>query len=154
MMKTDEILEHFDIRQAAALCGLKQPMLDYLCRQGILVPSLPKHRGRGRKRRYTFGDVVMLRVLAKLLGRGISVKRIRDALIALRKHHAAITPTSLPERYLITDGEAVFLWRSKTTLETLDEAGQMTFAFVIELATVRDEVITQVEKTISRRARR
>ena len=153
MVESKTLSIEFQISEAARLSGLKRPMLDYLCRQGILEPSLPKRRGRGRRRLYTFGDVVMLRVLAKLLESGISVMRLKQALLALRRHHPEITPTSLPSRYLVTNGQYAFLRRSETTLETLDEGGQMAFAFVIELETVRDEVAEEAERMALGRSR-
>ena len=150
-MEKAEAQQDFPIAKAARLSGLNRTMVDYLCRQGILVPSLPKHRGRGRQRRYSFGDVVMLRVIAKLLDNGISVMRLKQALVALRKHHSQITPTSLPGSYLVTDGRQVFLKHDEATLETLDEAGQMSFAFVIELNTVRLAVMKEAEMVASGR---
>ena len=133
--------ESFQIGDAARLSGLTKPMVDYLCRQGILEPSMPQQRGRGRQRRYAFGDVVMLRVLAKLLAAGVSVKRVKNALIALRQHHPEITPTSLPARYLVTDGQFVYLRHNDDTLETLDQNGQMAFMYVLELGRIQAEVI-------------
>lgn len=136
----------FTLREAAELSGLRPPMVDYLCRQGILPPTGPTTgpRSRGRARSYTFGDVVMLRVLAGLLRSGISVARLKRSLEALRKFHPEITPTSLPSRYLVTDGQRVFLRNKANALETLDRNGQLVFAFVIELRSVRDEVARQI----------
>lgn len=86
----------------------------------------------------------MLRVLAGLLRSGISVARLKRSLEALRKFHPEITPTSLPSRYLVTDGQRVFLRNKANALETLDRNGQLVFAFVIELRSVRDEVARQI----------
>ncbi len=76
------------------------------------------------------------------------MKRLKRALKALRRHHPEITPTSLPAQYLVTDGQDVYLRHDGTTLETLDETGQMDFAFVVELASVRAEVVELLEKKI------
>lgn len=105
-----------------------------------MEPSLPTARGRGRQRRYTFGDVVILRVLEKLLAKGVSVKRLKESLISLRKFHPDISPDSLPASYLVTDGEEVFMLKTADTMETLDKSGQLAFAFILELEKVRDEV--------------
>ncbi|MBA3676114.1 MAG: MerR family transcriptional regulator [Sphingosinicella sp.] len=140
------LLQGYNVQTVAALAGLTPPMVNYLCRQKLIQPSLSKQRGRGRPLSYSFGDIVMLRVIARLLNSGVSVERVRKAFTALRKHHPAITPTTLPARYLITDGKSVFLSDGKAQLEELDGRGQMSFAFVLELSTIRDEVLQEAKK--------
>ena len=116
-------------------------MVNYLGRTDVLVPSRPKERKRGRARRYILGDVVMLRILASLLESGISVARLKKGLKTLRKYHPKITPTSLPAKYLVTDGIQAYLRHENQALETLDEGGQMAFAFVVEIEQVRAEIL-------------
>ncbi len=82
-----------------------------------------------------------MRALAKLLSLGVSVARIKTALNAIKKHHPGITPETIPSQYLVTDGEKVFLKHSNEILETLDGSGQMSFVFMIELASLHKEVL-------------
>ena len=135
------IFQDVDINGAAKLSGLPVTMVNYLGRTDVLVPSRPKERKRGRARRYTLGDVVMLRILASLLESGISVARLKKGLKAFRKYHPKITPTSLPARYLLTDGIQVYLRHENQTFETLDDKGQMAFAFVLEIEQARADVL-------------
>lgn len=128
----------FGIRTAGRLSGLEPAMVDYLCRQKVLVPT-PARPGRGRDRIYSFGDVVMLRVLKHLLECGISVSKLRKSLEAVRKRHGEIKRDSVPERYLVTNGTVIYFRASEKALEEV-ENGQLAFAFVIELEKVRDEV--------------
>src|SRR5689334_13552313 len=108
------VVDGYLIRDAARLGLHTEKMVDYLCRQKVLIPSLSKgKRGRGRPRKYSFGDVVMLRVLARLLNAGVSVERIKRALQVLRKYHPEITPERLPAEYLVTDGVHVYLCDDK-----------------------------------------
>ena len=83
----------------------------------------------------------MLRILASLLASGISVARLKKSLKAFRKYHPEITPTSLPARYLVTNGIRVYLWHENRALETLDDEGQMAFAFVLEIEQARADVL-------------
>jgi DNA-binding transcriptional MerR regulator len=140
MANDRQLIQTFTVEEAARLSQLSATMVDYLCRQQVLVPTLPRSRKRGRARRYSFGDVVMLRVLGRLLDAGVSVKRVKSSLRTLRKHHKEITATSLPAEYLATDGRNVYLWKNSATLQALDDKGQMNFAFVIELTRVQAEV--------------
>jgi DNA-binding transcriptional MerR regulator len=133
--------ERFDVRKASRLSGLTPRMLDYLYRAGILPPSIRRSPGRGRKRYYSFGDVVVLRLLAQLLRCGISVSKLRKSLRVLRSRHRAIKPDSVPEQFLVTDGSRIYFRQGKGVLEDLSPTGQLAFAFVVELRKVRDEVV-------------
>ena len=139
--KKDHIFQDVGIKGAAKLSGLTVTMVNYLGRTDVLVPSRPKERKRGRARRYILGDVVMLRILASLLKSGISVDRLKKGLKTFRKYHPKITPKSLPAKYLVTDGIKVYLRHKNQILETLDDKGQMAFAFVVEIERVRADVL-------------
>lgn len=115
-------------------------MLNYLCREKIVIPTSSGSRGHGVPRKYSFGDVVALRLVARLSAAGVSVLRLRRAMQRLRKLHPQITLTSLPGSHVVTDGRDIYIKRERESLErALD--GQFAFAFVIELAPLRKEVI-------------
>ena len=84
-------------------------MLDYLCREDLVTPSASNQRGRGRQRRYTFGDVVVLRMVGRLLSSGIEVSKIRRGLRELQRRTNNISPGNIPFRLVVTDGTDVFL---------------------------------------------
>lgn len=128
-------------RHAARLSGLSIYMVNYLCRERLLEPGGWSARGRGRWRAYTFGDVVMLRALARFLKSGISVANLKRSLRDLRRHHPEITPNSLPSTFVVSDGKRVYFRNRQNALETLDGSGQFVFAFVLELRQLRDEVL-------------
>lgn len=140
-----QVAQAFTARQASALTGLRPAMVNYLCRSEVVVPTGGKQRGRGRARRYTFGDVVILRSVAKMLRAGFEVSRIKLALSALRRHHPSITPTALPADLLVTDGTSVFFRKSAEVIEELNR-GQFVFGFVLELATVRKEIVAKINR--------
>jgi len=136
----------YGIVESAKLADLEPPMVDYLCRTGIVVPSMSPRRGRGRLRKFSFGDVVMLRAIAALLRAGVSVARLNRSLKSLRALHPEITPSALPSRYLVTDGTRVYFWNGEGSLESMDEGGQLSFGFVLELTRLRSEVLKLIEK--------
>jgi len=96
----------------------------------------------------------MLRIIATLLAAGVSVARLKRSLRAFRRYHPEITPTSLPAKYLLTDGSAVFLRHESDALETLDDNGQMSFAFVLEIAAVRNQVLAMARESSGPRTER
>ena len=132
--------EHFSAGQAAHLSGLSSAMVNYLCRNDVVVPSGGAQRGHGRARRYTFGDVVALKLVAKLSATGVSPLRLRDGLLGLRKHHPEITLTSLPASHVVTNGAELYLRQEGKTIERAFD-GQFAFAFVVELENLRREVV-------------
>jgi len=113
-------------------------MVNYLCRHAIVVPTNGGKRGRGIKRNFSFGDIVVLKAIAKLLAGGVSVYRLRRALRSLKSLHPEITQKGFPASYLVTDGKDVLL-RHKTGVLELLSSGQFSFAFVVEMESVRRE---------------
>ncbi|MFW2355953.1 MerR family transcriptional regulator [Hydrogenophaga sp.] len=141
--------EWFDTPQAARLAGLTKAMLNYLCRTGLVEPSCDCSRGHGRARHYSFGDVVALRLVARLAAAGISPLRLRKGLEYLRTYHSDITLTSLPASHLVTDGEFLYLKEGHDPLErALD--GQYAFAFVVELEQIRREVVERLPDPLTK----
>jgi DNA-binding transcriptional MerR regulator len=140
------------IRGASKLSGLSVHMITYLGRMEILMPSGHYPRARGRRRMFTFNDVLFLRVIADLLATGIEVKRLKQAL---QKAHAEaetwIDIRQAPRRFLVTDGAEVFVHR-KGKLESKTVDRQFAFAFVLDLATAHRSIAAAWDN-VSRKAR-
>src|SRR5579862_4788966 len=132
--------DYYYLSEAAELSELSPAMVDYLCRTRILAPSQNTRRKRGVKRMYSFGDVVMLRVISSLLASGLSVSGLAKGLRQLRKRHPEITATSLPAKFLASDGKSLFFLNPRASIEDLTQDGQMVFAFVVGMEAVRDSV--------------
>ncbi len=131
-MAKETILPSVPLKKASELSGLSVHMLNYLGRIGVLIPSgsVP---GRGRRRLYTFCDVLFLKMISDLLARGIEVKRLGQALQrAKNEADLWIEVQKRPRRYLITDGTEVFLLR-KGQLESKTTNGQFAFSFVMDV---------------------
>lgn len=135
-----EIVESFTAKDAADFSGISLAMVNYLCRHRIVVPAMGRKRGRGVQRRFSFGDIVVMKAIAKLLAGGVSVYRLRKALTSLRGQHPDITSTGLPAAYLVTNGRDIFFRHKSGVLELL-ATGQFGFAFVVEIESVRKEAI-------------
>lgn len=117
-------------------------MINYLCRSKIVAPTARGGRGRGRARAFSYGDLVLLRLLAKLLAQGISVMRLRKALSTLQEEGRHNTDLVLRKR-VVTDGYDLYLsdedgWRGA-------RSRQYVFAFFIELGPIRKEVVERAK---------
>lgn len=131
-MSQENFFPAVTIAKAAELSGLNQHMITYLGRIEVMKPSGAS--GRGRTRRFTFNDVLFLRVIAELLRRGIEVKRLGAALQRAKAEADAWKDVrSAPRHFLVTDGTEVYL-RRKGRLESKNVDGQLAFAFVLDLA--------------------
>ena len=107
-------------------------MLNYLGRIGVLIPSgsMP---GRGRRRLYTFSDVLFLKLIADLLSKGIEVKRLGTGLKRIKEQADLwLEVKKRPRWYLVTDGTEVML-REKGRLESKTADGQFVFSFVLDM---------------------
>lgn len=140
MRSQSAVAQHFSISQAAEFSGLSLAMVNYLCRHEIVRPSTGGAKGRGVQRIFSFGDLVVLRAIGKLLAAGVSVYRLRRALAGFRSTHKAITEAGMPASYLVTDGKDVYL-RHKTGVVELLTSGQFGFAFIVEMESLRKEAV-------------
>jgi DNA-binding transcriptional MerR regulator len=154
--------DRYSAYRASKIAGLSLSMVNYLCWNELLVPNgpyrHPRGRGNGRRRDYSFGDLVVLRAIARLLKHGVSVYRMKDALAALRKLHPEITREKLPASHLFTDGHDVLFMQSRDVVQDLN-SGQYAFAFLLDLRHIQREVIKlaqkhRVNKAPKQRARR
>jgi hypothetical protein len=132
--------------EAARLSGHSLAMLNYLCRHEIVEPSCACKRGHGSTRHYCFGDLVALRLVAKLSKSGISPLRLKAGMKYLQQIQPDISFARLPASHVVTDGRYLYLRDGNESLERATD-GQYAFAFVVELNHVRQEVLKRMTKT-------
>jgi DNA-binding transcriptional MerR regulator len=107
--------------------GISYRQLDYWARTDLVVPSIRDATGSGSQRLYSFRDLVVLKVVKRLLDAGVSLQNIRKAIDTLHSHGvddlAAIT--------LISDGTTVYMCRSPEEVVDLLQGGQGVFGIAI-----------------------
>jgi DNA-binding transcriptional MerR regulator len=101
--------------------------LDYWARTGLVVPSIRDASGSGTQRLYSFRDMVVLKVVKRLLDAGVSLQNIRKAIDALRSRGAE----DLAGITLISDGTTVYECRSPEEVVDLLQGGQGVFGIAI-----------------------
>ncbi len=136
----------FKISAAARLSGLSISMVDYLCRQGIVIPSASNRRTRGKARLFGISDILMLRSLKILLSRGVSVLRLRESINTLRVRYPDNIEGKFPERFLVTNGKDVLFKSKDGVIESINEGGQFAFSFVVDLHDVRDKLAEELNE--------
>jgi DNA-binding transcriptional MerR regulator len=116
------IARSFSTAEVARLTGLTARQLDHWDRKGFLRPSLESASGYGSARRYSFADVVRLRVAARLRGSGVGLARIRRCAEALAK----LDPSAdLGRARLMVVGASVLWARSDREVVDLLKDGQL-----------------------------
>ncbi len=78
--------EGFRGPQVCALVGITYRQLDYWARTGLLRPSIAEASGSGSQRRYSYRDVLELKVIKRLLDAGLKLGQARQAVQCLRDH--------------------------------------------------------------------
>jgi DNA-binding transcriptional MerR regulator len=137
-------LEGFTAQQACRLTDCTAHQLRYWDRVGLIQPSIQGTGGRpGKRRLYSFRDLVALRVVKSLLDNGMSVQRVRRAWDYLRR--TADMDGHLAEVKLVTDGQSIFKVASDEG-ELIDALREGQLAFFVAI----DEITREVEDDVTR----
>ncbi|MDI1465660.1 MerR family transcriptional regulator [Catellatospora sp. KI3] len=107
--------------------GISYRQLDYWARTGLVVPSIRDASGSGTQRLYSFRDLVVLKVVKRLLDAGVSLQNIRRAIETLQAYAAE----DLASITLISDGTSVYDCRSPEEVVDLLQGGQGVFGIAI-----------------------
>jgi DNA-binding transcriptional MerR regulator len=119
---------------AAAAAGISYRQLDYWDRTLLVVPSIQTATGSGSQRLYSFRDILVLKLVKRLLDTGVSLQQIRIAVEQLK----AAGVSDLANTTLISDGARVYLCTSQD--EVIDLLGQGQGVFGIAVGRVLREV--------------
>lgn len=112
---------------ACHAAGISYRQLDYWARTGLVVPSVRTAAGSGSQRLYSFRDIVVLKVVKRLLDAGVSLQNIRKAIDQLRARGI----DDLARITLISDGTTVYECRSPEEVVDLLQGGQGVFGIAI-----------------------
>jgi DNA-binding transcriptional MerR regulator len=118
--------------------GITYRQLDYWARTDLIRPSLSDAAGSGSRRRYSYKDLLELRVIKTLLDAGIKLESVRDVFAYLREH----VTTDIASAHLVINGNSVVLAQGEELIDVLAK-GQGVLN-VLSLAGVKDEVDAQL----------
>jgi DNA-binding transcriptional MerR regulator len=130
--------ETFSGTQAADIVGITYRRLDYWARTDLVRPSGTDATGSGSRRRYTYRDLLELKVIKKLLDAGIKLESIRDVFSYMREH----VDTDIGSAHLVISGSSVVLCDGNELIDVLRH-GQGVLN-VLPMSGVRDEVDRQI----------
>src|SRR5690242_1171393 len=106
--------------QVCRIVGITYRQLDYWARTDLLRPSLVDAQGSGTQRRYSYRDLVALKVIKSLLDGGVSLQTARKAIDYLRDHLGE----DLASSSLVIEGSSSVLARTGDDIVDLVRNGQ------------------------------
>ncbi|MGH3313106.1 MAG: MerR family transcriptional regulator [Streptomyces sp.] len=112
---------------ACSAAGITYRQLDYWARTGLVEPSIKPAFGTGGQRLYSFRDVVVLKIVKRLLDTGVSLQNIRTAVRHLRSRGV----TDLAQMTLMSDGATVYECSSPDEVVDLLQGGQGVFGIAV-----------------------
>jgi DNA-binding transcriptional MerR regulator len=112
---------------ACNAAGITYRQLDYWARTGLVVPEVRGAAGSGTQRLYSFRDILILKVIKRLIDAGISLQQIRTAI----EHLRARGVEDLTQVTLMSDGVSVFECTSDDEVIDLLRGGQGVFGIAL-----------------------
>jgi DNA-binding transcriptional MerR regulator len=106
--------------QVCKLVGITYRQLDYWDRTDLLKPELANAKGSGTQRRYSYRDLVQLKIIKSLLDAGVKLQTARKAIDSLRSEHGVEWQTAS----LVLNGANSVVARDGDHLVDLVRGGQ------------------------------
>ena len=105
---------------ACSAAGITYRQLDYWARTSLVEPSIRTASGSGTQRLYGFRDILVLKIVKRLLDAGVSLQNIRTAVDHLRGRGV----TDLERITLMSDGASIYECTSSDEIIDLLAGGQ------------------------------
>lgn len=112
---------------ACKAAGITYRQLDYWARTGLVEPTVRGAAGSGSQRLYGFRDILVLKVVKRLLDTGVSLQQIRSAVEHLRERGV----DDLAQITLMSDGASVYECTSADEVIDLVQGGQGVFGIAV-----------------------
>lgn len=125
----------FSGKRAAEIAGISYRQLDYWARTDLVRPSLADAKGSGSRRRYSYRDLLELKVVKSLLDAGIKLESVREVFSYLREQLGE----DVASANLVISGSSSVLVRTGEELIDLLQKGQGVLN-VLPLGGVKDDL--------------
>ena len=124
---------------ACTAAGISYRQLDYWARTGLVEPTVRSAAGSGSQRLYGFRDILVLKIVKRLLDAGVSLQNIRSAVTHLRERGIE----DLARITLMSDGSSIYECTNSEEIFDLLQGGQGVFGIAV------GKVWTEVEGTLT-----
>ncbi|HMC51869.1 MAG: MerR family transcriptional regulator [Actinobacteria bacterium] len=127
--------------QVCSIVGITYRQLDYWARTDLLRPSISEARGSGTQRRYSYRDLLELKVIKQLLDAGVSLQSTRRAIQCLRENLGA----DVASANLVLGGSDSLLANSGEEVVDLLKGGQGVLN-IVPMAGVKEEIDAAIHR--------
>jgi len=135
----DRRTDGFSGAKAAEIVGITYRQLDYWARTDLVRPSLEDAKGSGSRRRYSYRDLLELKVIKSLIDAGIKLESVREVFTYLQENLGEDVTTA----NLVIQGNQAVLVRDGGELIDLVRKGQGVLN-VLALANVVTDVDARI----------
>jgi DNA-binding transcriptional MerR regulator len=135
--------EGFSGREAADIVGITYRQLDYWARTDLIRPSLADANGSGSRRRYSYQNLVELKMIKTLLDAGQKLERVREAF-----HYIRELGEDISSAQLVIAGNAVLLVKDEDLVDVVNKhkgQGVLNFLAMDGVAQEVDAAVTELE---------
>jgi DNA-binding transcriptional MerR regulator len=133
--------------QVCKIVGITYRQLDYWARTDLIRPSLADAKGSGSQRRYSYRDLVELKVIKNLIDAGVSLQSARKAVAYLRDNLGE----DIVSANLVINGGGSVLARTGEEIVDLLRQGQGVLN-IVPLGGVKDEIDAAIHELPSTEA--
>ena len=112
---------------ACTAAGISYRQLGYWARTGLVEPTIRGAAGSGSQRLYGFRDILVLKIVKRLLDAGVSLQNIRSAVSHLRDRGAE----DLTKITLMSDGASIYECTNSEEIFDLLQGGQGVFGIAV-----------------------
>ena len=131
--------EGYSGHRAAEIVGITYRQLDYWARTDLVRPSLADAKGSGSRRRYSYHNLLELKVIKGLLDAGIKLELVRDVFTYMRTNLGEDITTA----NLVIQGNKSVLIQTDGELIDLVKQGQGVLN-ILPLAGVKQEIDARI----------
>ncbi len=125
--------------QVCSIVGITYRQLDYWARTDLVRPELADAQGSGTQRRYSYRDLVRIKVIKELLDSGVNLQTARQAIKYLRSDLGGDWASAS----LVLNGSGSVLARSGDDLIDLVRHGQGVLN-IVPLGNVVDQLDARI----------
>ena len=137
--------DSFSTGDAVRITGVSFRNIDYWARTKFIVPSIADARGTGTERKYSFSDLLALRVARELREAGVSTTQSLRRIVDFLRTRKGLTQPLAGCRLIVTGSDVQVATSPEKVMSALLRPGQTSLAFVFDLARTVDEMKQEID---------
>jgi DNA-binding transcriptional MerR regulator len=130
-------IEGFSGKQAAEIVDISYRQLDYWARTDLIRPSLADAHGSGSRRRYSYRDLIELKLIKTLLDNGTKLENIRQAFQYVRDQLGEDLSSA---KLVLAGNSAVLVRENDELIDVLSKSKGQGVLNLLDLEDVTQEV--------------